>query len=111
MRSTSFNTDYLATMDRETDKLFRTLTNDYMLKCDNYSVAYMLLPIIDRLQLCERSDITDDYFFPYSSIIFFTCRPDDAERIECVAKRLPSSIRANVKLYQYDADTGEDVEV
>lgn len=111
MRSTSFSMDYIRTMDMGRDKLFRKLTNDYMLKCDNYAVAYMLLPILDRLQLCERSDITDDYYFPYSSIIFFTCRPDDAERVKCVAKRIPSSIKANIKLYKYDADTGEDVEV
>lgn len=111
MPSSSFSTDYLDTMDREQERLFRLLTNDYMLKCDNYAVAYKLLPILDRMPFCERSDITDDYFWPYSSIIFFTCRPDDAERIKCVAKRIPSYIKANVKVYQYDADTGEDIEI
>lgn len=111
MPSTSFNTDYLLFTDNEQDRLFRLLTKDFMLKCDNYAVAYKLLPIIDRLQLCERSDITDDYFFPYSSVIFFTCRPDDAERIKCVAKRIPSSISTNIKLFMYDDETGEDVEI
>ena len=111
MQSTSFNDDYIMTMDREKDRLFRLLTNDYMIKCDNYSVAYKLLPVLDRMDFCERSDITDDYSFPYSSIIFFTCLPDDAERIKYVAKRIPSSIKANIQLYQYDSDTGEDIEI
>ena len=51
MRSTSFSMDYIRTMDMGRDRLFRKLTNDYMLKCDNYAVAYMLLPILDRLHL------------------------------------------------------------
>lgn len=111
MLSTSFSDDYIMTMDRERDRLFRLLTNDYMIKCDNYAVAYKLLPVLDRMNFCERSDITDDYYFPYSSIIFFTCLPNDAERIKYIAKRIPSSIKTNVELYMYDVDTGEDVQI
>ena len=111
MPSTSFNTDYILFTDNQQDKLFRMLTKDFMLKCDNYAVAYKLLPIIDKVQLCERSDITDDYYFPYPSVIFFTCRPVDAERIKCIAKRIPSSIKANIKLFMYDDETGEDIEI
>ena len=111
MRSTNLAFDFDYLQDREHDRLFHRLTDDYMLVCDNYAVAYKLLPILDKVQLCERSDITDDYYWPYSSVIFFTCRPEDAERIKCVAKRIPSYINANIHVYQYDIETGEDIEI
>ena len=95
----SFPPDYLYGKE---DELFRMLTNDYMFKCDNYAVAYKLLQLLDKIEMCEHSDMTDDVFYPYSFIIFITCRPKDIERIKCVAKKIPSSIPANIKIYDED---------
>lgn len=98
MRSSNltFDMNYLYDMD---DQLFNLLTNDYEFKCDNYAVAYQLLEFLDRLRMCEHSNIEEDCFWPYSRIIFITCRPQDIGRIKCVAKRLPSSIPANIRIY------------
>ena len=98
MRSTNlvFDLDYL--MDRSEDRLFQMLTNDYEFRCDNYSVAYQLLPILDKFQLCEHSNMVDDCFWPYSWIIFITCRPEDIGKIKCIANRIPSSINANIRI-------------
>lgn len=98
MRSTnlSFPPDYLYGFD---DYIFNMVTSDYEFKCDNYAVAYAFLRMLDKLEMCEHSELTDDCFWPYSWIIFFTCRPKDALRMKYVAKCLPSSIPANVKIY------------
>ena len=99
MRSTklAFDFDYL--LDRENDHLFHQLTDDYMLVCDNYAVAYQLLPILDQFRFCEHSGITDDCFYIYSWIIFITCMPRDIERIKFIANRIPSSINANIRIF------------
>lgn len=105
MRSTNLAFDFDYLQDREYDRLFHQLTDDYMLVCDNYAVAYKLLPILDRIQFCEHSGITDDCFYIYSWLIFITCLPRDIERIKYIAKRIPSSIDANIRIY------GDDLEV
>ena len=91
----SFPPDYLYGYD---DSMFKLLTNDYEFKCDNYAVAYNFMKFLDKLDMCEHSDMCDDYFFPYSWVIFFSCRPQDALRMKYVAKSLPSSIPANIKI-------------
>ena len=98
MRSTNlaFDLDYL--IDRREDRLFQMLTNDYEFRCDNYSVAYQLLPILDKFRLCEHSNMVDDCFWPYSWIIFITCRPEDIGKIKYIANRIPSSINANIRI-------------
>lgn len=105
----SFPSDYLYGKDE--DRLFNMLTEDYMFKCDNYAVAYNLLNILKNFDMLEHSEIRDDCFYIYSWIIFITCLPKDIERIKHIAKRLPSSFCPNVKIYRYDEDTGEDVEI
>ena len=99
MRSTSLAFDYDYLLGKEDDSLFHQLTDDYMLVCDNYAVAYQLLPILDRIHFCEHSGVTDDCFYLYSWLIFITCMPRDIERIKYIAKRIPSSIDANVRIY------------
>ena len=103
MRSTNlaFELDYLYDMD---DQLFNKLTNDYVLKVDNYSVGYMLLPILDKIRMCEHSQLVDDCWFPYSWSIFITCMPKDIDRIRCIANRIPSSIPANIRIYDGDEE-------
>ena len=103
MRSTklAFQPDYLYDMD---DQLFDLLTDDYIFKCDNYAVGYQLMRILDRMNMCEHSSMIDDCWWPYSWIIFFTCRPEDVERIACVARRIPSSIPANIKIFNSDEE-------
>ena len=91
-------------------RLFNLLTSDYLFKCDNYAVAYNFIRFLDKLKMCEHSDITEDYFWPYSRVVFFTCLPKDAERMKYVAKRIPSSIKANVRIYTYD-DQGDEMEI
>ena len=113
MRSTNlaFDLDYIWCNNKREDKMFNAITSDYMLKCDNYAVAYMFNQLLDKLRMCEHSDIVDDFCWPYSSIIFFTCRPQDVKRMKYVAKHIPSSIEANIKVFYMDDDTGEEVEV
>ena len=110
MRSTnlSFPIDYLYDYD---DKMFDLLTNDYEFRCENYAVAYNFLKLLDKLEMCEHSEMVDDCFWPYAWIIFFTCRPTDALRMKYVAKHLPSSFNANAKVYEYDEETGENIEL
>lgn len=98
MQSTdlTFPLDYLYDYD---DYFFNLLTNDYEFKCDNYAVAYHFLQFLDKLKMCEHSQMTDDCFYPYSWVIFFSCRPQDALRMKYVAKRIPSYIDANVRIY------------
>lgn len=91
--------------------MYNRLTSDYIFKCDNYAVAYIFMQFLDKLRMCERSDIEEDYCYPYSRIIFFTCLPRDAERMKYVANHIPSSIEANIKFYEFDDDTGEEVEI
>ena len=109
-----FDYDYLEykkhnTPDEEM-KLFNLLTSDYIFKCDNYAVAYKLIQFLDRLKMCEHSEITEDYYWPYSRVVFITCLPKDLQRMKWVARRIPSSIKANVRFYEYDED-GEEMEV
>ena len=99
MRSTNLAFDYDYLYGREFDDLFHQLTEDYLFVCDNYAVAYQLLPILDRIQFCEHSGVTDDCFYLYSWLIFITCTPKDIERIKYIANRIPSSINANVRIY------------
>lgn len=109
MRSTNlvFDPDYL--YEKRYNKLFNEITCDYLFKCDNYSVAYQLLLILDKVRFCEHSEMTDDCFYPYSWLIFITCRPEDIGRIKCIANRIPSSINANIKIYV--EEDGYEVEV
>lgn len=103
----AFDLDYL--YNRQYDELFNKLTNDYLFKCDNYVVAYQLLRILDKMEFCEHSDMTDDCFYPYSWLIFITCRPEDIGKIKCIANRIPSSINANIKIY--GEEDGYEVEI
>lgn len=93
------------------DYLVKILTDDYVFKCDNYSVAYQLLYFLDKFDMCEHSQVMDEYIWPYSWIIFITCKPRDVLRIKCVANRIKSSIPANIKILKTDEDTGEEIEV
>ena len=99
MRSTNLAFDFDYLQDMENDRLFHSLTSDYMFVCDNYAVAYQLMPILDKISMCEHSGLTDDCFYPYSWIMFITCRPEDIDRIKFIAKRIPSSIDANIHIY------------
>ena len=90
--------------------MYNRLTSDYMFKCDNYAVAYNFTQFLDKLRMCERSDIEEDYCYPYSRIIFFTCLPRDAERMKYVANHIPSSIEANIRICMYN-DDGEEIEI
>lgn len=104
MRSTNLAFDYDYLYDREEDSLFHRMTDDYMLVCDNYAVAYQLLPILDRIPFCEHSGVTDDCFYLYSWLVFITCLPRDIERIRCIANRIPSSINPNIRIYNDDLE-------
>ena len=99
MRSTNLAFEYDYLYNREFDELFHRITDDYMFVCDNYAVAYQLLSILDKIQFCEHSGITDDCFYIYSWLIFITCRPEDIQRIKCIANRIPSSFNANIRIY------------
>lgn len=87
------------------DQLFDLLTKDYVFICDNYAVAYQLMSVLDRIKFCEYSMPVDDCWWPYSWLIFFTCLPKDVRRIGYIAKRIPSSIPANIKIM--DEEEGE----
>lgn len=112
MRSTNLAFDFDYLYGKQRDKMFDLLTDDYMFKCDNYVIAYTMREFfLKRFHMCEYSDITEDLYYPYSKIIFITCRPQDIFRIKYIARHLPSAIKANVRFFKYDEDTGEDVEI
>lgn len=104
MRSTNlaFELDYL--YGQQHDKLFNLLTDDYVFKCDNYAVAYNLIRLLDNFHMCEHSNIVDDCWWPYSWVIFITCLPQDIERIYYISKNLPSTIDANIQIYNSDEE-------
>ena len=117
MRSSklAFDHDYMtyAQFNMEPDdlRLFNLLTNDYEFRCEHYVVAYNFLRMLDKLDMCEHSGMLDDCFWPYSWIIFFSCKPNDALRMKHVAKHLPYSKNANIRIYEYDEDIGENIEI
>ena len=87
------------------DSMFSAITSIYEFKCSNYAVAYQFIQLLKRLEMADYTDIVDDYIlhhgFPESRwIIFFQCRPQDEERLEYVARRLPSSINADIEFIQ-----------
>ena len=104
MRSTNLAFDFDYLMDRD-DHMFNVLTSDYEFRCNNYSVAYNLIQFLNDLKMCEHSGILDDCFYPYDWVIFITCRPQDIERMMYVAKHLPSSIKANIRLLDESGET------
>ena len=87
------------------DSIFGAITNMYEFKCSNYAVAYQFLQFLKRLPMIDNTDILDDYVwykgFPESRwVIFFQCRQKDEERMECLARRIPSSINADIEFVQ-----------
>ena len=109
MRSTklAFDLDYLMSkgmLDRE-ERMFNAITCDYEFRCTNYAVAYTFSKFLEKLKWCESSAILDDCYSPfnvltnpYDWVIFFTCRPQDMLRMKYVAHRIPSSIKANIRI-------------
>ena len=73
---------------------------DYELSCDEYPGVYEMAQFLANLRYCDYCPPQDDFYFSEGIIrshwiIFFTCRPTDAERLAYVAKQLkyPISIR------------------
>lgn len=67
--------------------------SDYELHCEEYPGAYEMAQFLAKLPYCDFSPIQDDFYFSNGIIrsnwvIFFTCRPTDAERIAYVSKHL-----------------------
>ena len=67
--------------------------NDYELHCEEYPGAYEMSVFLSRIPYCDYSPIQDDFYFRNGIIhsdwvIFFTCRPKDAERIAYVSRHL-----------------------
>lgn len=66
---------------------------DYELHCEEYPGAYEMSQFLAKLPYCDYSPILDDFYFSngiiYSNwVIFFTCRPTDAERMAYVSREL-----------------------
>lgn len=83
------------------------LINDYEMHCDEYPGIYIMCQILSGFPMCDYSPILDDFYFMDGVIrsnwvIFFSCRPRDAERLSYVARRLKKYI-----VHIQDADGGE----
>ena len=77
---------------------------DYELSCEEYPGAYEMSRFLSNLRYCDYSPPQDDFYFSRGVIhsqwvIFFTCRPTDAERMAYVAKRLQFPV--NIRKYDY----------
>ena len=73
---------------------------DYELSCEEYPGVYEMAQFLANLRYCDYCPPQDDFYFSDGIIrshwiIFFTCRPTDAERLAYVARQLkyPISIR------------------
>lgn len=91
------------------DSMLSALTKMYEFRCSNYAVAYMFHQFLKKLTMADYTDIMDDYIlykgFPESRwVIFFQCRPQDEERLECVARRIPSSINADIEFTKQEEE-------
>ena len=80
------------------------LTSDYVMWCDEYSGAYIMSQYLAKLPCCDFSPPTDDFYFQDGVIhsnwvIFFTCRPKDADRMQYVANRLLPKYYINMEEY------------
>ena len=83
------------------------ILGDYELMCEEYPGAYEMSRFLEKLRYCDYSQPQDDFYFSRGIIrsqwiIFFTCRPTDAERMAYVAKRL----RFPVSIRKYDHNNG-----
>ena len=66
------------------------ILRDFSLRCTEYAHAYNLSRYLETFYMCEFSRPMDDFYLKdgmiYSNwIVFFTCRPTDAERLEYIA--------------------------
>ena len=96
----------MQSVDRD---MFDAITKDYEFRTTNYAVAYQFLQFLNKLKLCEHTDIYDDYSFKGNSVysdwvIFFTCMPKDMMRMGFIAKRIPSSYPADIKILNQDEE-------
>ena len=77
---------------------------DYELSCEEYPGVYEMSQFLETLRYCDYSQPQDDFYFHKGIIrsqwvIFFTCRPTDAERMAYVAQRLQFPV--NIRKYDY----------
>lgn len=86
-----------APVEPDREYVARMLTDGYLFQADEYPVAYFFRDILAtvRMPYLDYSDyIYDDFTFHDGIIkscwtIIFTARPDDAARLQAIARRLP----------------------
>lgn len=79
------------------------ITSDYVMWCEEYPGAYIMCQYLSKLPYCDFSPPTDDFYFKDGIIrsnwvVFFTCRPKDAERMRYVAQCV-SPYKINMEEY------------
>ena len=99
-----------APIERIPDLLECGVLKDYKLVCEEYPGVYEMSRFLEKLGYCDYSQPQDDFYFRNGVIhsqwiIFFTCRPTDAERMAYVAKRLRFPI--SICGYMNDGDLEE----
>lgn len=73
---------------------FWSILKDYTVVSDDYHDVYEFLPLLRHLVFYDSSDSPQEWFtYKHDHlrarwIIFVTCRPQDMERLKCVARRM-----------------------
>lgn len=74
------------------------ILKDYMVTSDEYQDSYNFIPLLKHLYYYDSSDSPQEWFTYKNErikahwIIFVTCRPQDMDRLSCVARRMGLNI-------------------
>ena len=93
MRGTLYSSDLLRDYSPppiEPD--YSSLMDDYVLYSEDYPGAWTMCQFLKNMGYCAYSEPTDDFYLKDGVIhsnwvVFFSCRPRDAERLGYIASR------------------------
>ena len=73
---------------------FWAILKDYIITSDEYQDTYNFMPLLRHLRYYDSSDSPQEWYTYKENnlqarwIIFVTCRPQDMDRLKCIAKRM-----------------------
>ena len=82
------------------------ITLEYVMWCDEYAAAYIMCQFLSKLRYCDFSPPTDDFYFKDGVIhsnwvVFYSCRPVDADRLRYIANRVAATKSFNINMEGY----------
>jgi len=89
----------------------RFILSDYEVSCEEYPGIWTAMQYLDHIPMCDRSTPMDDVYFVNGIIrshwvVFFTCRPKDAEALEYVFRKFIPKYYIYVRNCDLEGDYG-----